>query len=107
MVASCNEEDAVVITVQCMGRRERKRKNTGEPKQWMFYHLSVGAQFTNTLFYTNTFRPPDLKSSWLLSVWHFMCIEDSWWSKDIIYIVNYILLKSTVETIGLKVTERH
>lgn len=34
-----------------------------------------------------------------------MCIEDNWWSKDIIYIVNYILLKSTVETIGPKVTE--
>lgn len=90
-----------------MGRRERKRKITGEPKQWMFYHLSVGAQFTDTLFYANTFRPLDLKSSWLLAVWHFIYTEDNWWSKDIIYIVNYILLKSTVETIGLKVTERH
>lgn len=47
MVASCNEEDAV-ITVN-VWIEERKRKNTGEPKQWMFYHLSVGAQFTDTL----------------------------------------------------------
>lgn len=47
MPASRSEEDATVMTVLSMGRRERK--NSENPEKWISYHLSVSDHVSTVL----------------------------------------------------------
>lgn len=47
MPASRSEEDATVMTVLSMGRRERK--NSENPENWISYHLSVSDHVSTVL----------------------------------------------------------